>query len=77
MFIKALDCYCVNLSNSVTRKTKNNIEQYAGRLNRDYLDKEYIIIFDYVDNQIPMLSNMYKKRIRIYHKIGFSLVAGL
>lgn len=57
--------------------SKNNVEQYAGRLNRDYPGKEDIIIFDYVDNQIPMLSNMYKKRVRTYHKIGFNLVAGL
>ncbi|SFK21223.1 TOTE conflict system archaeo-eukaryotic primase domain-containing protein [Succinivibrio dextrinosolvens] len=57
--------------------SKNNVEQYAGRLNRDYSGKEDIIIFDYVDNQIPMLSNMYKKRVRTYHKIGFNLVGGL
>ena len=57
--------------------SKNNVEQYAGRLNRDYKGKEDVIIFDYVDNQVPVLSNMYKKRIRTYHKIGFNLVSGL
>ena len=57
--------------------SKNNVEQYAGRLNRVYKGKEDVIIFDYVDNQVPVLSNMYKKRIRTYHKIGFNLVSGL
>lgn len=57
--------------------SKNNVEQYAGRLNREYKGKEDVIIFDYVDNQVSVLSNMYKKRIRTYHKIGFNLVSGL
>lgn len=57
--------------------SKNNVEQYAGRLNRDYKGKEDVIIFDYVDNQVPVLSNMYKKRISSYHRIGFNLVSGL
>ena len=57
--------------------SKNNVEQYAGRLNRDYKGKDDVIIFDYVDNQVPVLSNMYKKRIITYHKIGFNLVSGL
>lgn len=30
------------------------VEQYAGRLNRDYEGKENVIIYDYADNHIPM-----------------------
>ena len=33
------------------------VEQYAGRLNRDYAGKENVIIYDYVDNHIPMFDN--------------------
>ena len=39
------------------------VEQYAGRLNRDYAGKENVIIYDYVDNHIPMFNNMYMKRL--------------
>ena len=42
------------------------VEQYAGRLNRDYADKENVIIYDYVDNHIPMFDNMYAKRLKAY-----------
>ena len=42
------------------------VEQYAGRLNRDYAGKENVIIYDYVDNHIPMFDNMYVKRLKAY-----------
>ena len=29
------------------------VEQYAGRLNRDYAGKENVIVYDYVDAYIP------------------------
>ena len=49
------------------------VEQYAGRLNRDYADKENVIIYDYVDNHIPMFDNMYAKRLKAYKQIGYEL----
>lgn len=53
------------------------VEQYAGRLNRDYEGKENVIIYDYVDNHIPMFDNMYAKRLKAYEQIGYELVTGL
>ena len=53
------------------------VEQYAGRLNRDYADKENVIIYDYVDNHIPMFDNMYAKRLKAYKQIGYELACGL
>ena len=53
------------------------VEQYAGRLNRDYEGKENVIIYDYVDNHIPMFDNMYIKRLKAYKQIGYELVSGL
>lgn len=53
------------------------VEQYAGRLNRDYAGKENVIIYDYVDNHIPMFDNMYAKRLQAYKQIGYELVCGL
>lgn len=53
------------------------VEQYAGRLNRDYAGKENVIIYDYVDNHIPMFDNMYMKRLKAYKQIGYELSSGL
>ena len=53
------------------------VEQYAGRLNRDYEGKENVIIYDYADNHIPMFDNIYIKRLKAYKQIGYELVSGL
>lgn len=53
------------------------VEQYAGRLNRDYAGKENVIIYDYVDNHIPMFDKMYAKRLKAYKQIGYELACGL
>lgn len=54
---------------------EGNVEQYAGRLNRDYEGKKDVIIFDYIDQHIPMLERMYHRRLRTYKKIGFEVCA--
>lgn len=52
---------------------EGNVEQYAGRLNRDYEGKKDVIIYDYVDYHIRQFSNMYAKRLCAYKKIGFEI----
>ena len=52
---------------------KSVVEQYAGRLNRDYPGKESVIVYDYVDSHIPMFDNMYAKRLRAYKQIGYDV----
>lgn len=52
---------------------KGVVEQYAGRLNRDYEGKENVIVYDYVDSHIPMFDNMYAKRLRAYKQIGYKI----
>ena len=52
---------------------KSVVEQYAGRLNRDYEGKEDVIIYDYVDGHIPMFENMYHKRLKTYKQIGYAI----
>jgi len=52
---------------------KSVVEQYAGRLNRDYEGKESVIIYDYIDHRIPMFDKMYQKRLKAYKQIGYSL----
>jgi superfamily II DNA or RNA helicase len=54
---------------------EGNVEQYAGRLNRDYEGKKDVIIFDYIDQHVPVLERMYHRRLRTYMKIGFEVCA--
>lgn len=53
------------------------VEQYAGRLNRDYSGKESVIVYDYVDRHIPMFDSMYAKRLKAYKQIGYEVCAGI
>lgn len=49
------------------------VEQYAGRLNRDYDGKKSVIIYDYVDSHISMFDRMYHKRPKAYKQIGYDI----
>lgn len=55
---------------------KSVVEQYAGRLNRDYQGKESVIIYDYVDSHISMFEKMYYKRLKAYKQIGYEVFTG-
>lgn len=50
------------------------LEQYIGRLNRDYEGKKEIIVYDYVDFYIQVFDNMYSKRLRTYKRTGFQVI---
>lgn len=52
---------------------RNVVEQYAGRLNRNYEGKKDVIIFDYVDGHLPVFEKMYGKRLRAYKQIGYEI----
>lgn len=52
---------------------ENVVEQYAGRLNRDYEGKQDVIVYDYVDCRIPKFDKMYASRLKAYKKIGYEL----
>ena len=56
---------------------KGVVEQYAGRLNRDYEGKESVIIYDYVDRHISMFDKMYYKRLSAYKQIGYDVYSGI
>ena len=49
------------------------LEQYLGRLGRDYPGKKEIVVYDYIDSHIGMFERMYSKRLRAYKKLGFSV----
>ncbi len=52
---------------------EGNVEQYAGRLHRDYEGKKNVLIYDYVDIRVQVLNKMYAKRLKTYKKMGYYL----
>lgn len=57
---------------------KGKVAQYAGRLHRNYPGKNEVQIYDYVDIHVPVLENMYQKRLKGYSAIGYKIkIAGM
>ncbi len=50
---------------------KGKLEQYAGRILRPHSGKDEVQIYDYVDGKIPMLSGMFKKRLKAYRAMKY------
>lgn len=50
---------------------KGTLQQYVGRLHRLHDNKRFVQVYDYVDNQVPMLARMYERRLRGYAAIGY------
>ena len=50
---------------------EGRLEQYVGRLNRDYDGKVDVRVYDYIDSHIKVFDDMYLKRLRTYKKIGY------
>ena len=52
---------------------EGRLEQYVGRLNRDYVGKEAVYVYDYIDSHVRYCDKRYAKRLRTYRKTGFSI----
>lgn len=52
---------------------KGTVVQYAGRLHRAHPSKQDILIYDYVDAEVPVLRRMFNKRLRAYRALGYEL----
>lgn len=52
---------------------KGVLQQYAGRLHRAHDNKTEVVIYDYVDMNEPILTNMYRKRVKGYEGMGYSI----
>jgi len=52
---------------------RGTVAQYAGRLHRNYDRKSEVIIYDYVDEQVPVLAGMFGKRKKGYKAIGYEV----
>jgi superfamily II DNA or RNA helicase len=54
---------------------KGTLQQYVGRLHRQFRGKQEVRVYDYVDQNLPVLRKMYERRLRGYRAIGYDLVA--
>jgi superfamily II DNA or RNA helicase len=52
---------------------RGTLNQYAGRLHRIHDSKKEVVIYDYVDLDVPVLARMYGRRIKGYHSIGYEI----
>ena len=52
---------------------KGTLAQYAGRLHRRHEPKREVLIYDYVDRNVPVLVRMAAKRKKAYLSIGYEL----
>ena len=50
---------------------KGTLAQYVGRLHRLYPAKRDVIVYDYVDEAVPVLKRMSEKRVRGYKGLGY------
>lgn len=49
------------------------LSQYAGRLHRLHDMKEEVLIYDYIDPEVPVLAKMYRRRLAGYKAIGYEI----
>lgn len=56
---------------------EGRLEQYVGRLHRDYEGKKDVVVYDYIDSHIRVFENMYAKRLRTYKRLGYSLISNI
>ena len=52
---------------------RGTLQQYAGRLHRLHHHKHKVIIYDYVDEQVPQLARMFSKRLAGYRAMGYTV----
>ena len=50
---------------------RGTLAQYAGRLHRLHPGKQEVIVYDYVDDCVPVLARMSTKRIKGYKSLGY------
>ena len=52
------------------------LQQYVGRLHRQYQNKKDVLVYDYVDVGIPLFYKMYQKRLKKYLAMGYNVESG-
>ncbi len=56
---------------------KGTLQQYVGRLHRNHDQKQEVQVYDYVDDNVPVLKGMYSKRVSGYKLMGYVTTDGL
>jgi superfamily II DNA or RNA helicase len=52
---------------------KGTLAQYVGRLHRLHPGKREVVVHDYIDESVPVLTRMSEKRIRGYKSLGYTV----
>ena len=52
---------------------KNMVNQYTGRLHREFESKQDVQVYDYIDIRVPVCESMYRKRLKGYASIGYRI----
>jgi superfamily II DNA or RNA helicase len=52
---------------------KGTLAQYVGRLHRLHPGKRKVVVYDYIDEGVPMLKRMSERRMRGYKNLGYSI----
>jgi superfamily II DNA or RNA helicase len=52
---------------------KGTLAQYVGRLHRSHPGKREVVVYDYIDEAVPVLKRMSEKRVRGYTNLGYSI----
>ena len=50
---------------------KGRLIQYAGRLHRSAPGKSKVIVYDYLDELLPLAASMYRRRLSAYQSMGY------
>ncbi len=53
---------------------RGNVQQYVGRLHRNYDGKKEVRAYDYIDLHVPMCNTMYKRRMKGYKASGYNVL---
>lgn len=52
---------------------KGTLQQYAGRLHRIHGAKDEVRIYDFIDDDSPVFSSMFRKRLKGYEAMGYEI----
>ena len=55
---------------------KGKLTQYIGRILRNHPLKSSVMVYDYLDSQVPVLKKMYDRRMKTYKAMGFVKESG-
>jgi superfamily II DNA or RNA helicase len=53
---------------------RGTLQQYVGRLHRQHEGKNELRVYDYVDQEVPLLLRRYQRRLKGYQSMGYEIV---